>query len=285
MNESSNPPSLAESDFESILCKYPDIIEKGLTLIGRQQTVYGRRIDLLFQDEHMRKLLVELKVGPIKDQHIGQLLAYEGLILSHDDPSLRVMLIGNRVPANISKALDHHGIAWREITFSVLRDYLISKSDRDFIRFFDQSAKPAQVVPAIKAVTNEKGNPALFAPIEAKWLSAAFDFLKTKDKLFFTSGAHIGAGMSLPIVNVYFKIKKTTVISAKATFLQIVTENPSQYRLPGNENEISRFYYGFKNLKQLSNKVPLQDLKYYSTHSNLKNDVPGACFIIDPEVE
>ena len=53
-----------------------------------------------------RKLIIELKIGPIKDEHIGQILSYEGMILSHDDPAVRVMLIGNRVPPNIQKSLE-----------------------------------------------------------------------------------------------------------------------------------------------------------------------------------
>lgn len=114
---------LSEKEFEDILSVYPNLIERGLTLMGRQVTSYGRRMDLLFEDGQKRQLIVELKVGPIKDKHIGQIMAYEGMLLSADDPSIRIMLVGNRVPPNIQRALDHHGIAWKEISYRELEPY------------------------------------------------------------------------------------------------------------------------------------------------------------------
>lgn len=92
---------MKEKYFEDILEKYPDLIEPGLKPIGRQVIIYSRRMDLLYEDQHHNRLIVELKVGPIKDEHMGQILAYEGMILSADDPTVRVMLIGTRVPPNI----------------------------------------------------------------------------------------------------------------------------------------------------------------------------------------
>jgi len=123
---------LLEKNFEDILFRYPELIEDDLTLIGRQVTIYGRRMDLLFEDRFKRKLIVELKIGPIKDVHIGQVLSYEGILLSAEDPTIRVMLIGNRVPPNIQRTLDHHGIAWREITLSFLKEFLVKKMMRNF---------------------------------------------------------------------------------------------------------------------------------------------------------
>lgn len=98
--------------------------------------MYGRRMDLLFEDSFQRKLLIELKVGPIKDQHIGQVMSYEGMLLSADDPSIRVMLIGNRVPPNLRRSLDHHGIAWKEISVSTLLAHLRDKSDLGMLELF-----------------------------------------------------------------------------------------------------------------------------------------------------
>lgn len=128
---------MLEKDFEDIICKYPELIEEGLILIGRQLSLYGRRMDILFEDKFKRKLIIELKAGPIKDDHIGQILSYEGMLLSADDPTLRVMLVGTRVPPNIQRSLDHHGIAWKEITFSFLKDFLKNKGDESFNHLFE----------------------------------------------------------------------------------------------------------------------------------------------------
>lgn len=89
---------ILEKDFEEILCKYPDLIEDNLQFKGKQVHLYGRRMDIVFEDKFNRTLIVELKICPIKDEHVGQILSYEGILLSSEDPTIRVMLIGNRVP-------------------------------------------------------------------------------------------------------------------------------------------------------------------------------------------
>jgi hypothetical protein len=128
-----------EKDFETALAKYPELIEEGLQLIGRQMTMYGRRMDLVFSDRSHRTLITELKWGPIKDTHIGQIMAYEGILLSSTDPSIRVMLIGTRVPPNLRNSLDHHGIAWKEIKQADLISFLSSKCDHDLLRVFEEA--------------------------------------------------------------------------------------------------------------------------------------------------
>jgi hypothetical protein len=124
---------ISEKLLEDIICKYPDLIENDLKLLERQITLYGRRMDLVFQDKFNRKLINELKAGPIKDGHIGQILSYEGMLLSADDPTLRVMLVGTRVPPNIQKSLDHHGIAWKEIPISKLIEFLNGVGDKKLL--------------------------------------------------------------------------------------------------------------------------------------------------------
>ena len=137
---------ISEKIFEDILTQYSDLIEVGLVLKGRQVTLYGRRMDLLFKDSHGRDLLIELKVGPIKDQHIGQILSCEGMLLSADNPTIRVMLIGNRVPPNISKALDHHGIAWKEISCELMKRFLKERKDENFLVHFNANPLERGVV-------------------------------------------------------------------------------------------------------------------------------------------
>jgi hypothetical protein len=54
-------PMPNEKDFETLLAKYPELIEVGLQLRGRQVVVQGRRMDLLFEDTVGRQLIAELK--------------------------------------------------------------------------------------------------------------------------------------------------------------------------------------------------------------------------------
>jgi hypothetical protein len=128
-----------EKDFETALAKYPELIEDGLELIGRQMTRYGRRMDLVFFDKFRRTLITELKWGPLTDTHVGQILAYEGILLSSADPSIRVMLIGTRVPPNLQKSLDHHGIAWKEITLADLVNFIGAKCDSELLKVFEEA--------------------------------------------------------------------------------------------------------------------------------------------------
>ena len=172
---------MKESDLESVLAKHPDLIEAGLILTGRQVTVYGRRMDLLFDDKHKRKLIVELKAGPIKDEHIGQILSYEGMLLSADNPDIRVMLVGTRVPPNIQKTLDHHGIAWKEIKLTSLKEFLANKGDNQFDNLFEDG-----IYPSIKMTKNETNNNASIDNTKRGLSSesSAFKLFKDQQELF-----------------------------------------------------------------------------------------------------
>jgi hypothetical protein len=129
-----------EKDFENLLAKYPELIEVDLHLTDKQAIVGGRRLDLLFEDHSKRRLLVELKWGPIKDEHVTQIIAYAGSLHSNDNPDLRVMLIGTRVPPNLQRSLDFLGIAWREITRPQILAFVQEKRDFEFISLFTDDA-------------------------------------------------------------------------------------------------------------------------------------------------
>lgn len=122
-----------ERTFEDIICKYPDLIEDKLSLKGRQVVVKGKRVDVLFEDRHGQKLIVEIKKGTVRRDDVAQLLDYEGYFVSPDDPNVRVMLVGNRVPENLRRSLDHHGFEWRELTTTFLVNFLRQKCDLDLL--------------------------------------------------------------------------------------------------------------------------------------------------------
>lgn len=129
---------MLEKHFENVLHRYPELIEEGLKFTGRQVNVGGKYVDLLFEDRFGQKLIVELKKGIIKREHVAQLLDYEGYFLSADNPNIRVMLIGNRVPPNLRNSLDHHGFEWKEIPVSEIITYLKNKNDDDLLSQFNE---------------------------------------------------------------------------------------------------------------------------------------------------
>lgn len=129
---------MLEKHFENVLQRYPELIEEGLKFSGRQVSVGGKYVDLLFEDRFGQKLIIELKKGIIKREHVAQLLDYEGYFLTADNPNIRVMLIGNRVPPNLRNSLDHHGFEWKEIPVSELITYLKNKNDDELLSQFNE---------------------------------------------------------------------------------------------------------------------------------------------------
>lgn len=123
---------LSEKLFEDALVKYPELIEKNLKLIGRQVTHFGKRIDILFEDRFKEKLIVEIKIDNLQRNALSQVMEYEGYILSEKDPSARVMIVANRIPLNLKKAMDHHGIEYKEITHKHLLEFL-EKRDKQLL--------------------------------------------------------------------------------------------------------------------------------------------------------
>lgn len=128
----------SEKIFEDILVKYPEIIEDNLSFLDRQVAYFGKRVDLLFRDRFNEKLIVELKKDTLNRNALGQVLEYEGYIISEKDPTARVMIVANRIPLNLKTAMDHHGIEWREITLRSLKEFLVTKNDKDFLHLFEQ---------------------------------------------------------------------------------------------------------------------------------------------------
>lgn len=122
----------SERLFEDILVKYPELIESKLNFLGRQVNYFGKRIDILFEDRFKEKLIVELKKDNLDRNALSQVMEYEGYILSEKDPSARVMLIANRIPLNLKKAMDHHGIEYKEITNRQLMEFL-EKRDQQLL--------------------------------------------------------------------------------------------------------------------------------------------------------
>ena len=128
---------MLEKDFENIICKYPDLIEEGLTLKGNQVYVSGKYVDIIFKDHFGQDLIVELKRGVVVRKDLAQLLDYEGHFVTSDNPTTRVMLIGNRIPNNMKLSLDHHGFEWKEIPVLTLKEKLQSKGDSQLLSIIE----------------------------------------------------------------------------------------------------------------------------------------------------
>ena len=120
---------MSEKEYGNIIIKYPELIEAGLVLEGREVNVFNRKIDLLFKDEYNRQLIVELKVVPINDKHIGQIIDYYSALSKN---GARLMLISPQIPFIKKNTLNNLGIEWKELTFEYISNFLINKNDSTF---------------------------------------------------------------------------------------------------------------------------------------------------------
>lgn len=127
-----------ERTLQEIIFKYPSLIENMLLAKGMEVQVQGKRVDVLFEDRHGQKLILEVKKGTIRREDVAQLLDYEGYFVSKENPNVRVMLVGTRVPENLRRSLDHHGFEWRELSITSLVNFLNQEGDNDLLSRIQQ---------------------------------------------------------------------------------------------------------------------------------------------------
>jgi hypothetical protein len=101
---------LSEKQIEDVFqVFYKRLISKDLQLIGRQKSVQGLRVDLLFKDVSGKNVVLELKKDAVTRADIGQVMEYAGLVQNS-----RVILAAPIIVATIKQAFDHYGIEYLE---------------------------------------------------------------------------------------------------------------------------------------------------------------------------
>jgi len=145
----------SERLFEDILIKYPELIEKKLKFVGRQVNYFGKRIDILFEDQFNQKLIVEIKKDVLNRNALSQVMEYEGYILSEKDSTARVMIVANRIPLNLKKAMDHHGIEYRELTQNQLLNFLKERDIQLFNEFIRKETTITEKEKPIEQVSHK----------------------------------------------------------------------------------------------------------------------------------
>lgn len=90
--------------------------EKGLNLIAKQYSIGSYVFDLLFEDRHGTKLIVELQKGTLDRNHTYKILDYyDEYKEKNPDAFIELMVIANRIPHERRRRLDTNGISWKEI--------------------------------------------------------------------------------------------------------------------------------------------------------------------------
>lgn len=146
---------LTEKDMEDLIVLSPKryINEDGLQLVARQYRIGKYIFDLLFEDRHKSKLLVEIQKGTLDRNHTYKILDYyDEYKQSHPDEFIDLMIIANVIQSERKERLSFLGIAFIEISESqFLSDPLFV--DRNSFSSVDQID-----IPFIDNLRNTKSN-------------------------------------------------------------------------------------------------------------------------------
>ena len=112
------PLDMKEKDLEDAIAENPEkyLQEKGLSLIARQYRIGSYIFDLLFQDRHGAKLIVEIQKGALDRNHTYKILDYYDEY-KEQNPSdfIELMVVANKIPHERRRRLKSLGIAFKEI--------------------------------------------------------------------------------------------------------------------------------------------------------------------------
>ena len=112
---------ISRKDYEDILCKYPELIEPGFNVRGRHVELYAQEVDILLEDQFNKRLIVQVRTSPIEKEHIGEVVSHQNEILSGEATDISVMLVADKIPPHLQTALEHSGVAWKEVTTSQIK--------------------------------------------------------------------------------------------------------------------------------------------------------------------
>lgn len=104
---------ISEKDMEDAISVDPEkyLGEKGLKLIARQYSIGNYRFDLLFEDRHGAKLIVEIQKGTLDREHHHKIQDYyEEYKVENPDEFVDLMVIANRIPYERRRKLFYLGV-------------------------------------------------------------------------------------------------------------------------------------------------------------------------------
>jgi hypothetical protein len=109
---------LSEKDMEDQIADNPEkfLEERSLRLLARQYSIGSYRFDLLFEDRHGGKLIVEIQKGTLDRDHTYKILDYyDEYRLANPRDHIDVLVVANQIPVERKRRLQDRGIAFVEI--------------------------------------------------------------------------------------------------------------------------------------------------------------------------
>ena len=121
---------ILEKDMENLIIensqKYLD--EPDLKLISRQYSIGNYRFDLLFEDRHGAKLIVEIQRGTLDRNHTYKIFDYfDEFKTQHPHEFIELMIVANKITRERRDRLKSHGVSFKEIPESIFLEDLSAK--------------------------------------------------------------------------------------------------------------------------------------------------------------
>jgi len=116
---------LSEKDMEAAIASKPEkyLREKGLKLIDRQFYIGNYIFDLLFQDRHGAKVIVEIQKGTLDRNHSYKILDYYDEYKERNPKEfIELIIIANKITRERKKRLSSVGVTCIEIPLEVFVD-------------------------------------------------------------------------------------------------------------------------------------------------------------------
>lgn len=126
---------MLEKDIENLIAKYPDEFfpDSGLKLIGQQIKLGRCYADIIFEDKHNRKVIVEVKRGILSRDASGQVMEYYGLLKAERPVDfIELVLCANIIPPERKTFLETIGIECKELGINLINQ-IAEKYNYQFI--------------------------------------------------------------------------------------------------------------------------------------------------------
>lgn len=124
---------ILEKSMEDMIAANPGkyIGEEGLRLVARQYCIGEYRFDLMFEDRHGAKLIVEIQRGTLDRDHTYKILDYyEKFKEAHPKEFVELMVIANQITSERKARLASKGISYKEIPESEFIDLEEAKESK-----------------------------------------------------------------------------------------------------------------------------------------------------------
>lgn len=130
---------ISKKTYMDILCRYPELVEPGLSLRGRNTSVYDHPVDILFDDKYGSRWVVQVRTAPIEDEMLGAQLSNQMGNLENEAPDIHFLFVADKIPRNLQEKLQHEGISWKEIELFQIKEHLKSNNDKELLEALDLS--------------------------------------------------------------------------------------------------------------------------------------------------